>query len=127
MDLEENDGKSRIWMVPVEGGEAIPMTAKGSSASQPGWSPDGKYLSFLSARNDDKAQVWTLFRKGGDSVQLTEVTQGVKSYDWSPDGSKIAFGSLRSGNLDIWVIDVPNAGIISGRSTSWSRIKALIR
>ncbi len=89
MDLEEDESESRIWMVPVEGGEAIPMTAKGSSASRPRWSPDGKYLSFLAARDDNKAQVWTLFRKGGDSVQVTEVAQGVKSYDWSPDGGKL--------------------------------------
>ncbi len=89
MDLEEDESESRIWMMPVEGGEAIPMTAKGSSASRPRWSPDGKYLSFLAARDGGKAQVWTLFRKGGDSVQLTEVAQGVKSYDWSPDGGRL--------------------------------------
>ena len=89
IDLEEDDSESRIWVVPVEGGEAIPMTAKGSSASRPRWSPDGKYLSFLAAREGDRAQVWTLFRKGGDSVQLTDVPQGVKSYDWSPDSSRL--------------------------------------
>jgi dipeptidyl aminopeptidase/acylaminoacyl peptidase len=89
MNLEEDESESRIWMVPVEGGEAVPMTAKGRSASRPRWSPDGKYLSFLAARDDDKTQVWTLFRKGGDSMQLTEVVQGVRSYDWSPAGGKI--------------------------------------
>jgi Tol biopolymer transport system component len=55
MNLEEDESESRIWILPVEGGEAIPMTAKGSSASRPRWSPDGKYLSFLAARDDDKA------------------------------------------------------------------------
>jgi dipeptidyl aminopeptidase/acylaminoacyl peptidase len=89
MNLEEDESESRIWMVPVEGGEAVPMTAKGRSVSRPRWSPDGKYLSFLAARDDDKTQVWTLFRKGGDSMQLTEVVQGVRSYDWSPAGGKI--------------------------------------
>ncbi|MDH5384939.1 MAG: S9 family peptidase, partial [Candidatus Aminicenantes bacterium] len=119
LDLEEDESESCIWMVPVEGGEAIPMTAKGSSASRPRWSPDGKYLSFLAARDDDKAQVWTLFRKGGDSVQLTEVAQGVKSYDWSPDGGKLLLtlqdpkpGELEDNNSEDkertpkpWVID----------------------
>ena len=56
MDLKEDEGESRIWMVPAEGGEALPMTAKGSSASRPRWSPDGKYLSFLAGRDDDKSQ-----------------------------------------------------------------------
>jgi len=89
MHLKKDKSESRIWMVPVEGGEAIPMTTKGNSAWRPRWSPDGKYLSFLAARGDDKTQVWTLFRKGGDSAQLTKVPQGVKSYEWSPDGSKL--------------------------------------
>ncbi len=89
MNLEEEKSESRIWMLPVKGGEAIPMTAKGSSASRPRWSPDGKYLSFLAARDDGKTQVWMLFRKGGDSVQLTEIAQGVKSYDWSPNSGKL--------------------------------------
>ena len=40
MDLEEDDSESRIWMVPADGGEAIPMTSKGSSASRPRWSPE---------------------------------------------------------------------------------------
>ncbi|MCX6574596.1 MAG: S9 family peptidase, partial [Candidatus Aminicenantes bacterium] len=63
--------------------------AKGSSASRPRWSPDGKYLAFLSARGEAKTQVWLLDRNGGDSQQLTEVRQGVQSYDWSPDGRRL--------------------------------------
>ena len=65
------------------------MTAVGTSASRPRWSPDGKYLSFLGSRGEGKTQVWTLFRHGGDAVQITEVRQGVSSYDWSPDGGRL--------------------------------------
>jgi dipeptidyl aminopeptidase/acylaminoacyl peptidase len=88
-DLEKDKSETRIWMIPMAGGEAIPMTAKGSSASSPRWSPDGKYLSFLSARNNGKTQVWTLDRRGGDAQQLTKIKQGVSGYEWSPDGKKL--------------------------------------
>ena len=47
VDLKEDKSETHIWMVPTSGGEAIPMTAKGYSASRPRWSPDGKFLSFL--------------------------------------------------------------------------------
>lgn len=94
--LKEESSESRLWMVPFEGGEALPMTAKGTSASRPRFSPDGKYLAFLSSRssggpNADRArsQVWVLDRRGGEAQQLTEVMQGVQSYDWSPDGKKL--------------------------------------
>lgn len=87
--LKEEKSEAQVWMVPMAGGDPIPMTAKGSSASRPRWSPDGKYLAFLSARGEAKTQVWLLDRNGGDSRQLTEVRQGVQSYDWSPDGRRL--------------------------------------
>ncbi len=96
MDLKKDKSETRIWMVRSDGrGEAIPMTAKGYSASNPRWSPDGKYLSFLAGRGKDeegkpnKAQVWTLNRLGGEAQQLTKVKQGVSGYEWSPDGKRL--------------------------------------
>ena len=88
-DLKKDKGETRLWMIPMTGGDAIPMTAKGSSASSPRWSPDGKYLSFLASRNEGKTQVWTLDRRGGEAQQLTKIKQGVSGYQWSPDGKKL--------------------------------------
>jgi dipeptidyl aminopeptidase/acylaminoacyl peptidase len=89
-DLKEDKSETRIWMIPAAGGEAIPMTGKGYSASRPRWSPDGKYLSFLaSKKEEDKTQVWALNRNGGEAQQLTQILQGVESYEWSPDGKKL--------------------------------------
>ncbi len=88
-NLKKDKSETRLWMVPAQGGEAIPMTAKGSSASRPRWSPDGKYLSFQSARNKGKTQVWVLNRLGGEAQQLTHIKQGVNGYEWSPDGKKL--------------------------------------
>ncbi len=87
--FKEEKSETQVWMVPFAGGEPIPMTAKGNSASRPRWSPDGKYLSFLSARGEGKTQVWLLDRQGGEAQQLTEVPQGIGSYDWSPDGTRL--------------------------------------
>jgi len=89
IDLKKDKSETRIWMIPVRGGEAIPMTGKGYSASQPRWSPDNKYLSFLAAKSDEKTQVWTLGRLGGEAQQLTKIKQGVDGYDWAPDGSRL--------------------------------------
>jgi len=97
-DLKKDKSETRVWMVPAAGGEAIPMTSKGYSASSPRWSPDGKYLSFLAKRSEsgedktdgeDKTQVWTLNRLGGEAQQVTKVKQGVSGYDWSPDGKRL--------------------------------------
>tara|TARA_B100000767_G_C19778381_1_gene544313 strand:- start:7463 stop:9460 length:1998 start_codon:yes stop_codon:yes gene_type:complete len=89
LNLEEDKSEMRVWMIPAEGGDAIAMTSKGYSSSQPRWSPDNKHLSFLAAKNDGKTQVWTLNRQGGESQQLTKVIQGVSGHEWSPDGKRL--------------------------------------
>ncbi|RMH14946.1 MAG: S9 family peptidase [Gemmatimonadetes bacterium] len=89
-DLEAERSRTRLWMVPTEGGEPLPMTAEGSDVSSPAWSPDGRYLSFLSARGEGaKTQVWVLDRRGGEAWPMTDVPQGVSAYAWSPDGSRL--------------------------------------
>lgn len=88
--LKDEKTETRIWMIPTAGGEAMPMTATGYSASRPRFSPDGKYLTFLAAKGDNaKTQVWALNRQGGEAQPLTELDQGVSTYDWSPDGSRL--------------------------------------
>ena len=90
-NLKEDKNERQIWMVATAGGEAIALTAKSASSSRPRWSPDGKYLAFLSARGENaKTQVWTLDRRGGEAQQLTETLQGVSSFEWSPAGDKLA-------------------------------------
>ncbi len=89
-DLEKDKRETRVWMIPSEGGDAIPMTMKGFSSSRPRWSPDNKYLAFSGSRMESKSQVWLLNRLGGEAQQLTEVKHGISSYVWSSDGTKLA-------------------------------------
>lgn len=89
-DTVKDKHSSRIWMIASSGGEAIPMTSNFYNASNPRWSPDGKYLSFSAARGEDaKVQVWTLNRLGGEAEQLTAIPQGISGYEWSPDGKRL--------------------------------------
>src|SRR5256884_9995199 len=97
-DLKAEKSESRLGKAPLAGGEggAVPLTVPGSSASAPGWSPDGRYVSFLAARktgapgdSEPKTQVGALDRRGGEARPLTHVREGVEAYEWSADGSKL--------------------------------------
>jgi dipeptidyl aminopeptidase/acylaminoacyl peptidase len=88
-DFDEDEARSRVWMVPAKGGEAIALTAEDKSSSHPRWSPDGKHLAFLSGRDDAPAQVWRLFREGGEAVQISDTPQAVESFAWSPDSTRL--------------------------------------
>jgi dipeptidyl aminopeptidase/acylaminoacyl peptidase len=87
--LKEDKNEQRLSMISTHGGDAISMTAEGVSSGHPSWSPDGKYLSFLSARDGGKPQVWLLDRRGGEAVRLTDTVQGVDDFEWSPDSTRL--------------------------------------
>jgi dipeptidyl aminopeptidase/acylaminoacyl peptidase len=89
-DLEADERKSSIWMVNFEGTEDVRLTGTADSASYQKFSPDGRYVSFLSTRGPDaKAQIYLLDRRGGEAQALTSVSGDIGGYDWSPDGSRL--------------------------------------
>lgn len=92
MDAAADKRLTDIWMVKWDGSEDIRLTyANENSASAPRWSPDGKYLSFLSDRPGKAkgTQVWVLDRRGGEARQLTDVKGHLSYYAWSPDAKKL--------------------------------------
>src|SRR5579864_49917 len=89
LSLKEDKSEERIWMAPTAGGDAVAMSAEGVSSSHARWSPDGKYLAFLSARNEGKTQVWLLNRSGGEAQHVTDTPQDVDDFVWSPDSARL--------------------------------------
>src|SRR5271166_3996098 len=87
--LKDDKSENRIYMLPTSGGEAIVLTSEGNSSEHPRWSPDGKFLAFLSERNEGKTQVYLLNRFGGEAQKLTDTIQDVNDFEWAPDGKRL--------------------------------------
>jgi dipeptidyl aminopeptidase/acylaminoacyl peptidase len=87
--LKSDKNEERLWMVPTVGGDAIPLTAEGTSSSHARWSPDGRLIAFLSERNEGKTQVWLLNRLAGEAERLTNTPQDVEDFAWSPDSRRL--------------------------------------
>lgn len=89
-DIKEDKRRTSVWMVSWDGKQDLRISYGPGSDSSPRWSPDGKYLSFLSDRADKKkTQVWMVDRRGGEARQLTNVKEDIEDYAWSPDGKKL--------------------------------------
>lgn len=91
----DNAGDKRdtdIWMASVDGKSNLRVTTSTESESSPKWSPDGKYLSFLSSRPGKAkgSQVWVMDRQGGEATQFTEFKGRLSYFEWSPDSTRLA-------------------------------------
>jgi len=70
----------------------------------PQFSPDGKYVAFVSARSGS-TEIWVSDASGSNAVQVTSFGgPDVAAPSWSPDGGRIAFASNAAGGYDIWVM-----------------------
>jgi dipeptidyl aminopeptidase/acylaminoacyl peptidase len=90
LDLKKDDSDVDIYMVPFAGGDPVRLTASEKPELAPRWSPDGRYLAFLSRREGKFDQVWLLNRLGGEGVRLTDFKSDVSDLSWSPDGKRLA-------------------------------------
>ncbi|HYK44863.1 MAG TPA: S9 family peptidase, partial [Parafilimonas sp.] len=97
VDTEKDKTNADVWMVSWDGKDNVQLTNSKEDESTPRFSPDNKYISFLSSRypekDDDKqndnSQLWLFDRRGGDATRITDVKNDIEDYAWSPDGKKI--------------------------------------
>src|SRR6266516_886772 len=116
IDERKHEYRSSIWVAPTAGGEARRFTSGTANAYSPYWSPDGRWLAFVSDREGerepadkdtqeqkeqgkDKPQIWLIPGDGGEAHQLTFMPHGVSNPAWSPDSRRLVF-STAVGPLD---------------------------
>ena len=90
-DVEANSTRSSIWLVPAVAGasgklqQPRQLTAEALNSLTPRWSPDGRWLAFLSDRSGSM-QIYLLPLNGGEARQVSSLKQAVTDFCWRPDG-----------------------------------------
>ena len=97
-DVALNQGFTDLWSIPVNGGEARPLTSDKAADSSPVFSPDGRWVAFVSKRGDDKEnQLYVIAVDGGEARRITNLPTGAEAPKWFPDSRRLAFVS------EIWI------------------------
>src|ERR1700691_3268116 len=117
-DWDQQIFRHDLWLYHDDGkaGSLIQLTQSGHD-TEPKWSPDGRWIAFLSERkpssekdsdsDDDKgkskdksdkgetAQIYLISPAGGESIPLTKGEEEVHTFSWSAD-SRIIYFSTRN-------------------------------
>ena len=89
-DSAEDKQHTAVWMTSWDGTRTLRLTTAKQGESAPRWSPDGRWLAFLSNREDEHTQLWLLDRSGGEGRKLSSLAGDVEDYVWAPDGKRLA-------------------------------------
>jgi dipeptidyl aminopeptidase/acylaminoacyl peptidase len=89
---------NNVWLVPTAGGEPRRLTTGGGNDVAPQYSPDGRWLAWLSQERPgfeaDRSVLMLYDRRSGQTRALTGgLDRSVNSYQWAPDARTIYFNA----------------------------------
>src|SRR3712207_611561 len=91
LDLDADEYRSQLWTVPTDGSAPARPLTHGHRDSAPAFSPDGRWIAYLSAEPEGRPQVHVLAAAGGAPRRLTDHHLGAGSPVWSPDSRRLAY------------------------------------
>jgi dipeptidyl aminopeptidase/acylaminoacyl peptidase len=93
LEGDKSEYLTHIHLADADGGRRVQLTRGEKSCDEPRWSPDGRWIAFLSARSG-KRNLWLIRPRGGEAQPLIDLESNVQSFKWSPDGKWLAFTAL---------------------------------
>src|SRR5262249_20415177 len=115
-DWQANRFRTDLWLYRVDGHDGlVPLTQTGHEHS-PKWSPDGRFIAFLSDRAQESAkdddsdadsakadhaeQIYIISLGGGEPYAVTSGDESIHSFDWAADSKSIYFATRQPRTKD---------------------------
>ncbi len=99
-DLHSSKWITQIYLLDVKTKSYSQFTKSGVSCTDPQFSPDGKWVTYISKQpyldmqtgiiENDHAQLWAAPLSGGEGLNWTLLPAGIEEYAWSKDSKMIA-------------------------------------
>jgi dipeptidyl aminopeptidase/acylaminoacyl peptidase len=102
-DWAQNIFRKDLWLYRDS---ALTQLTRSGHDSDPQWSPDGKWIAFLSDRKvlaaedtatadpkDDTAQLYVISPAGGEAIPVTTAEEEVHAFAWAGDSKSLYFAT----------------------------------
>ncbi|MGO9480735.1 MAG: PDZ domain-containing protein, partial [Candidatus Kryptoniota bacterium] len=113
------EARGDIFTLPKESGNTRDITnTSGVDERDPVWSPDGKYVAYIS---DETGEGEIYLREDKPNSDEIKITSENKAYlyqpVWSPDSKKLLFSDA---SLNLWYVDISNREkVLIDRDSVW--------
>ncbi|HVZ77384.1 MAG TPA: hypothetical protein VG818_05350, partial [Gemmatimonadaceae bacterium] len=128
--MSSRAGPPEIYISDADGTNPDMLTAYDFSTknyrTSPDWSPDGRQVAYQSRVPDGSGgtfQIFTISLRDRTPRQLTSDAEN-EDPSWAPDGRHLVFTSTRSGEKQLWVLDVESGRMRQLTHAAGSRIAA---
>ncbi|MHB2016352.1 MAG: S9 family peptidase [Candidatus Xenobia bacterium] len=85
---------THLRLVSSAGGAVLPLTHGASNDSGPRWSPDGRWIAYLS-EDDSHVTLRLMPMDGGEPRDLVSVGTRITSFAWMPDALSLVYVAVR--------------------------------
>ncbi len=113
-DWDQQIFRKDLWLYRDANGRSLIQLTQSGHDSEPKWSPDSRWIAFLSERkppaakddsDDEKgkhrdkgdkgevAQIYLISPTGGEAIQITQGEEEVHAYSWSADSHTLYFAT----------------------------------
>ena len=102
------DSHFHLFLVDVSSGQVTQLTDGDWDDTAPVWSPDGRYIAFVSGRREDRdikagTEAYVIPPSGGEPQLWSEGLAGVGALAWSPNSDRLlAVASELPGYMVSW-------------------------
>jgi dipeptidyl aminopeptidase/acylaminoacyl peptidase len=92
---EKSEVETQIFLAAADGSHRTQLTRGEKSATSPEFSPDSRFVYFLSERSG-KPNLWRIPVDGGEAEMLTDWKGEIGAFHVSPDGKWVAFAGMEA-------------------------------